>query len=139
MPPLQKAGSGFQSSSVWLSCCKPAGLQCISLPPGGLSRNPVQRGKRRNLCRHSSHLAQNVRHIALSDSSDKKLQLPGWQQQKSVPDVYEQPLKAGIDRLPCLVGWFGTLAAGSSNADIASGYTGPRRSWIGAAAEATPS
>src|SRR4051812_25930631 len=60
-------------------------------------------------------------------------------QQRSVPDVYEQPLKAGIDCLPCLVGWFGTLAAGSSNADIASGYTGPRRSWIGAAAEATPS
>ncbi|MFL5492517.1 MAG: hypothetical protein ACJ8AV_13960, partial [Gemmatimonadales bacterium] len=35
-------------------------------------RDPVQHGKRRNPCRHSSHLALNVRHIAFPDSLPKK-------------------------------------------------------------------
>ena len=35
----------------------------VSLPPGGLRRDPVQCGKRRQSCRHRSRLALNAHQI----------------------------------------------------------------------------
>ena len=51
-----------------------------------------------------------------------------------------RPLPASaLIALSYLVGRAGALTAHPGNADIAAGYDGPCRSWIGAATEATPS